>query len=97
MVSDVLRGDLRSLNFAMNLSSNSLTGLKLSQRIIHTRVQGQMSVVAILAITMGFRDWMQVCVVFGRMSCLEPPYHEHKVKRRIFDLSWRYGDHTYIL
>ncbi len=34
-------------------------GLKLSQRIIHTRVQGQASVITILALTMGFREWMQ--------------------------------------
>lgn len=33
-------------------------GLKLSQRIIHTRVQGQASVILILALTMGFREWM---------------------------------------
>jgi hypothetical protein len=32
--------------------------LKLSQRIIHTRVQGQASVILILALTMGFREWM---------------------------------------
>ena len=38
-------------------SPNS-TGLKLSQRIIHTRVQGQASVILILALTMGFREWM---------------------------------------
>lgn len=34
-------------------------GLKLSQMIIHTRVQGQASVITILALTMGFREWMQ--------------------------------------
>jgi len=41
-----------------NYSSQLITGLKLSQRIIHTRVQGQASVILILALTMGFREWM---------------------------------------
>lgn len=27
--------------------------------IIHTRVQGQAAVITILALTMGFREWMQ--------------------------------------
>lgn len=35
-----------------------MPNLKLSQRIMHTRVLGQMGIVGILISTMAFRDWM---------------------------------------
>lgn len=47
------------LNSKSTNTQRKRTGLKLSQRIIHTRVQGQASVITILALTMGFREYMQ--------------------------------------
>lgn len=47
------------IHFNSTTTQPGRAGLKLSQRIIHTRVQGQASVITILALTMGFREYMQ--------------------------------------
>lgn len=58
-----------------------------------------MSVVAILAITMGFRDWMQVCLLLATRPRLEPPRYGDKLEGHVVPSVmeiWRSYTYTYL-